>query len=78
LFLPCFDHTDADIREVIAAFRQSCDVYRDALDRGIAHHLIGNPTRPVFRRYNGCLQTCSTQPCPHEPECRHRAGASGL
>lgn len=74
LFLPCFTHTAADARAVVSAFELACDVYRDALTHGVESHLVGGPTRPVFRRYNGCLQTCSMQPCPHEPECRARAG----
>ena len=72
LFMPCFMHTDADVETVIAAFEQSCLVYRDALASGLDAHLLGSATRPVFRKYNGCLETCPSQPCPHEPGCRTR------
>lgn len=70
LFLPCFSHTDADVSAIVRAFKESCLVYRDALSGGIADYLIGNPTRPVFRRFNGCEQTCQSNPCPHEESCR--------
>ena len=72
LFMPCFMHTDGDADLVISAFEQSCLVYRDALAAGLDAYLVGSPTRPVFRRYNGCLETCPSNPCPNEPECRTR------
>ena len=74
LFLPCFAHTDEDVRAVLSAFEQSCAVYREALTSGVEPLLVGSPTRPVFRKYNGCLETCPAQPCPHEGQCQTRAG----
>jgi glutamate-1-semialdehyde 2,1-aminomutase len=73
IFLPCFAHTDEDVRWIVEAFDGACAVYRDALDRGVESALHGEPTRPVFRRFNGCRQTCPATPCPHEGACR--AGA---
>ncbi|HXG54321.1 MAG TPA: glutamate-1-semialdehyde 2,1-aminomutase [Vicinamibacterales bacterium] len=73
LFMPCFAHTDADVGAVISAFEQSCLVYRDALTDGLERHLVGTPTRPVFRKYNGCLESCPSQPCQNEPSCRTRS-----
>jgi glutamate-1-semialdehyde aminotransferase len=72
VFLPCYSHTEEDVRAIVSAFEQSCAVYRDALSQGVAHHLVGEPTRPVFRKFNGCLQTCPSAPCPNEPVCRSR------
>ena len=69
LFLPCFTHDDDDIAQILAAFRGSCAVYRDALDKGWQDLLVGEPTRPVFRKYNGCRISCPSQPCPHETRC---------
>jgi glutamate-1-semialdehyde 2,1-aminomutase len=70
VFLSCFAHTDADIEHVIAAFDASCAVYRQAIDHGIGNLLVGEPARPVFRKYVGCRMPCPARPCPHEPACR--------
>lgn len=72
LFMACFSHTDADADAVIAAFDESCRVYRDAVTHGLDTYLVGAPTRPVFRQYNGCLETCPSLPCPHESGCVSR------
>lgn len=70
LFLACFAHDDADTAQVESAFDASCQVYRLALQHGYERYLDGEPLRPVFRRYNGCRQTCPAEPCPHEQTCR--------
>ena len=70
LFLPCFAHDDADMAQVESAFDASCRVYRLALEHGYERYLVGEPLRPVFRRYNGCAQSSPSEPCPHEPVCR--------
>jgi glutamate-1-semialdehyde 2,1-aminomutase len=51
IFLPCFMHTDDDIARILDAFDQSCAVYRHALHHGLDELLVGESTRPVFRRY---------------------------
>jgi glutamate-1-semialdehyde aminotransferase len=51
IFLPCFMHTDHDVGKILEAFGQSCEVYRHALRYGLDGLLIGEPTRPVFRKY---------------------------
>lgn len=51
LYLPCFSHTDADIDLVVNAFDESCGVYAHALRHGLGELLVGEPTRPVFRKY---------------------------
>ena len=68
--LPCFSHDDKDIARIAAAFDAACQVYRLALDRGLARYLVGEAVRPVFRRYNGCRQSCPAEPCPHQAVCR--------
>lgn len=73
VFLPCFAHTEEDARKIVAAFDASCTVYREALQNGTEGLLHGEAARPVFRKYNGCRQTCPSTPCPHEPGCRSRA-----
>jgi glutamate-1-semialdehyde 2,1-aminomutase len=51
VFLPCFAHTSEDVARIIEAFDQSCAVYRHALKHGVDGLLIGDVTRPVFRRF---------------------------
>jgi glutamate-1-semialdehyde 2,1-aminomutase len=70
IFLPCYSHTDDDIAVILDAFDKACDVYAYALDQGVDGLLVGEPTRPVFRKYNGCRDVCPADPCPHEAECR--------
>jgi glutamate-1-semialdehyde aminotransferase len=69
LFLPCFTHSDADIAQLVEAWDRSCTAYSYALEQGVAAVLVGRPTRPVFRRYNSCPQSCPADPCPHETAC---------
>jgi glutamate-1-semialdehyde 2,1-aminomutase len=69
LFMPCFEHTDADVEQVVTAFEAACGVYRDALNEGVDRYLVGEPARPVFRKYNGCRQICPATPCPLEQRC---------
>jgi glutamate-1-semialdehyde 2,1-aminomutase len=69
-FLPCFEHTDADVRQVLDAFAASCAIYRHAIDHGMGDLLVGEPARPVFRKYVGCRQACPVTPCPLERQCR--------
>jgi len=69
-FLPCFEHTEADIDHFVRAFEASARVYSEALDVGIQELLVGEGARPVFRRYNGCLAQCPSSPCPLEDACR--------
>jgi glutamate-1-semialdehyde aminotransferase len=70
VFLPTFTHTDADVAHVIRAFDESCVIYAEAIRYGVEKFLVGPPTRPVFRKYNGCAQTCPATPCPLEASCR--------
>lgn len=51
VFMPCFTHTSEDIAKILDAFDQSCAVYRHALRHGVDGLLVGETTRPVFRRY---------------------------
>jgi len=73
VFLPCFAHTDEDVRRVLEAFDLACAVYRHALRHGLDGLLIGDVTRPVFRKYVGCRDACPADPCPREAICRNSA-----
>jgi glutamate-1-semialdehyde 2,1-aminomutase len=50
IFIPCFAHTEEDVVKILDAFDQSCAVYRHALQYGVDGLLVGESTRPVFRR----------------------------
>lgn len=47
-----YTHTDAAIRQTLAAFEAALGVYREALERGPENYLHGRPSQPVFRKYN--------------------------
>jgi glutamate-1-semialdehyde 2,1-aminomutase len=49
-FVPCFSHTPADIEYLTSAFKESLNVYVDALEVGFEKFLMGDPTKPVFRK----------------------------
>jgi glutamate-1-semialdehyde aminotransferase len=51
VFMPCLTHTSEDVVRVLDAFDQSCAVYRHALRHGVDGLLVGESTRPVFRRH---------------------------
>jgi glutamate-1-semialdehyde 2,1-aminomutase len=71
IFVPCYSHTSDDVATIVRAFDASCSVYREALDHGVDKFLVGAAIRPVFRKWNACLQACPSTPCPHEQECRN-------
>jgi glutamate-1-semialdehyde 2,1-aminomutase len=45
-----YSHTDADIDRTVEAVDGALSVYAQALDGGVQHFLIGEPSRPVFER----------------------------
>jgi glutamate-1-semialdehyde 2,1-aminomutase len=47
-----FSHTDQDIDTTIEAIGESLNVYRKALAEGVERYLVGDPVKPVFRRFN--------------------------
>jgi glutamate-1-semialdehyde 2,1-aminomutase len=51
-FVVSYAHTDADIDRTVEAIDGSLAVYARALAEGVERHLVGPPSRPVFRRYN--------------------------
>ena len=50
IFVPCFSHSASDVAQFVEAFRESLGVYQEALDTGYERFLVGEPTRPVFRK----------------------------
>ncbi len=47
-----YSHTDADIQRTVEGVGAALGVYRQALEQGIEHYLVGRPVAPVFRTYN--------------------------
>lgn len=51
-FVVSYSHSDADIDRTAQAVHDALEIYRKALDGGVAHFLNGRPVQPVNRRYN--------------------------
>lgn len=50
-FIPCFSHQKSDVQFFMEAFDESLKVYANALEEGYEKYLIGEPTKPVFRKF---------------------------
>ncbi len=50
-FVPCFSHTNNDVEFFAEAFNESLSVYKMALEKGYRNYLVGEPIKPVFRKY---------------------------
>jgi len=50
-FVPCFSHQQDDVSYFEEAFEESCVVYSKGLESSYREFLIGEPVKPVFRRY---------------------------
>lgn len=50
-FVPSLSHTQEDINYFVAAFDASLSVYKVALAEGVEKYLVGEATKPVFRKY---------------------------
>lgn len=52
LFTIAHQHTDKEIDITMEAFAESCDIYKQAIDKGsVDSLLVGEATKPVFRKY---------------------------
>lgn len=51
VFVPCFEHTIADIDFFADCFEQTLLVYKSALQKGYEEFLFGEPIKAVFRKY---------------------------
>lgn len=50
IFVPCFSHSDEDVQYFIEAFDKALGIYKQALENGVDKFLVGEPTKPVFRK----------------------------
>lgn len=46
-----YSHTDAVIDQTVEAIADALTIYRQALENGVEHYLVGRPVKPVFRPY---------------------------
>lgn len=51
IFCPHFSHSGEDVDYILNAFDEACRVYRKALEDGYEKYLVGEPIKPVFRKY---------------------------
>jgi glutamate-1-semialdehyde aminotransferase/spore coat polysaccharide biosynthesis protein SpsF (cytidylyltransferase family) len=49
--VPSFSHTKEDIEYFAEAFNALASVYKQALEEGFEKYLVGEPAKPVFRKY---------------------------
>ncbi len=51
VFVPCYSHTNDDVTYFSEAWRESCQILTNALDKGVEKYLVGEPAKAVFRKY---------------------------
>ncbi len=51
IFCPHFSHSDKDVEHILNAIDESCIIYKKGLEEGFEKYLIGDPIKPVFRKY---------------------------
>lgn len=50
VFVPCYSHSKIDVDFFCDALKETLDVYRSALEGSLSNYLVGNETKPVFRK----------------------------
>jgi spore coat polysaccharide biosynthesis protein SpsF len=50
-FTPCFSHTDSDVIYFAKAFLETLSVLLKASKEGVENLLVGEPAKPVFRKF---------------------------
>lgn len=51
IFCPHFSHTEDDVEHILNAMDDSCAIYKKGLEEGYEKYLVGEPIKPVFRKY---------------------------
>ena len=51
IFCPYYSHTAADVDRILEAMDFACGVYKKGLNEGYEKYLLGEPIKPVFRKY---------------------------
>jgi glutamate-1-semialdehyde 2,1-aminomutase len=47
-----YAHSDKDIEQTVDKIQEVLVIYKKALDEGIEKYLVGEPVKPVYRKYN--------------------------
>jgi glutamate-1-semialdehyde aminotransferase len=51
IFCPHYSHREEDVDYVLQAMDESCEVFKKGLEEGFEKYLVGEPIKPVFRKY---------------------------
>jgi glutamate-1-semialdehyde 2,1-aminomutase len=51
IFCPHFSHSEEDVQYILQAMDESCEVFKKGLEDGYERYLVGEPIKPVFRKY---------------------------
>ena len=51
VFCPHFSHSESDVDYVLNAMDEACVIFKKGLEDGYEHYLVGEPIKPVFRKY---------------------------
>lgn len=51
IFCPHFSHSESDVDYVLNAMDEACVIFKKGLEDGYEHYLVGEPIKPVFRKY---------------------------
>ena len=51
IFCPNFSHGETEVDRILSAIDDSCHIYKLGLEEGYEKYLIGEPIKPVFRKY---------------------------
>ncbi len=52
IFIPCYSHSETEIEMFNKIFKLSLVTYKKAIEESVDKYLIGESTKPVFRKYN--------------------------
>lgn len=50
-FIPCFSQTKSDVDFFAEALSETFHIYKQAINEGYEKYLVGEPAKPVFRKY---------------------------
>jgi glutamate-1-semialdehyde aminotransferase len=51
VFCPHFSHSESDVDYVLNAMDEACVIFKKGLEDGYERYLVGEPIKPVFRKY---------------------------
>lgn len=51
IFCPHYSHREEDVDYILQAMDESCVVFKKGLEEGFDKYLVGEPIKPVFRKY---------------------------